>query len=194
MEIIIDVRTGEEYVKEHIKGAINIPLYDLNFYTDFLKGKKIKLYCDSGHRAGLAKKLLKREGIEAEIIKTEERKKYKKEKGKIICALNYVFVREGMSEDFEKNISELCKATDEMHGFLGGKLLKIDGISSAGSGLKGDLRNEEIKPLKYIMITYWSSKEVHEKSHKTELFIKAFEKMKEYVAMMPYEEFYEILR
>ncbi|MEM2508953.1 MAG: rhodanese-like domain-containing protein, partial [Candidatus Thermoplasmatota archaeon] len=95
MDTIIDVRTREEYVKEHIKGAINIPLYDLHLYIDFLKGKKIKLYCDSGRRAELAKNLLKKEGIDAEIIKTEEKKKYKKEKGKIICALNYVFVREG---------------------------------------------------------------------------------------------------
>jgi rhodanese-related sulfurtransferase len=82
METIIDVRTREEYVKEHIKGAINIPLYDLNFYTDFLKGKKIKLYCDSGHRAGLAKNLLKKEGIDAEIIKPEEKKSTKKKREK----------------------------------------------------------------------------------------------------------------
>jgi len=38
MKLIVDVRTREEYVKSHIKGAINIPLYDLEFYLDFLRG------------------------------------------------------------------------------------------------------------------------------------------------------------
>lgn len=39
-EIIVDVRMREEFVKEHIKGAINIPLYDIDFYVDFLRNKK----------------------------------------------------------------------------------------------------------------------------------------------------------
>ncbi|MBC7081042.1 MAG: antibiotic biosynthesis monooxygenase [Thermoplasmatales archaeon] len=193
MEIIVDVRTREEYIKEHIKGAINIPLHDLHHSIDFLKGKEISLYCDSGRRASSAKELLAREGIDAKVIKPEEIKKYRKEKGSIICALNYVFIREGKEDEFEKNAFELCKEV-ELPGFLGGKLLKASGISSAGSSLKGDLSNEKIKPSKYIMITYWESKKAHEDAHKTDLFVKAFEKMKDYVAMIPYEEFYEILR
>ena len=47
MKLIVDVRTREEYVKNHVKGAIYIPLYDLEFYIDFLRGKEIFLYCDS---------------------------------------------------------------------------------------------------------------------------------------------------
>ena len=41
MQLIIDVRTREEFVKEHIKGALNIPHYDLQFHEDFLKEKDI---------------------------------------------------------------------------------------------------------------------------------------------------------
>jgi len=39
--LIVDVRTREEFIKEHIKGAINIPLYDLEFYVEFLKNKRV---------------------------------------------------------------------------------------------------------------------------------------------------------
>jgi rhodanese-related sulfurtransferase len=55
-ELIIDVRTREEYVKEHIKGALNIPLYDLDFYLDFLKDKNVTIYCDTRVRSKLAEK------------------------------------------------------------------------------------------------------------------------------------------
>ncbi|KAA0003311.1 MAG: rhodanese-like domain-containing protein [Thermoplasmata archaeon] len=59
MELTIDVRTREEFVKEHIKRAINIPWQDLDFYIDFLKGKEIMLYCDTGNRANIARKTCK---------------------------------------------------------------------------------------------------------------------------------------
>ena len=40
-EIIIDVRTREEFLKEHVKGAINIPLYDVHYYAGILSGRKL---------------------------------------------------------------------------------------------------------------------------------------------------------
>ena len=193
-KLIIDVRTREEFVKRHIKGAINIPLHDLHFYLDFLKDKDITFCCDTGRRAKMAQKILEKEGIKSDVIMPEEMGDYEKEGSEIICAVNYVMVKEGMKEEFEKSLEELCKATDEIPGFLGGKLLKMSGISAIGSGLPGDLREETTKPEKYIMITYWKSKEAHEKSHKTEVFIKAFTQMPAYLSQMPYEEFYEVLR
>lgn len=193
-KLIVDVRTREEFVKEHIKGAINLPLHDLRFYIDFLKDKDITFCCDTGRRAKMAQEFLAKKGIKSDVIMPEDMKNYEKEKSNIICAVNYVLLREGVKEDFEKSIEELCKATDEMPGFLGGKLLRISGISAIGSGLPSDLRDEEIKPEKYIMITYWESKEAHEKSHRTEVFMNAFKQMPEYLAKMPYEEFYDVLR
>jgi len=50
-DLIIDVRTREEFIKEHVKGAINIPHYDVAYYADILKGKKLKVYCNTGGRA-----------------------------------------------------------------------------------------------------------------------------------------------
>ena len=73
-------------------------------------------------------------------------------------------------------------------------MLRISGISAIGSGLPGDLKEEIIKPTKYIMLTYWESKEAHEKSHLTDAFRNAFQKMPDYLTQMPYEEFYEVLR
>lgn len=190
-EIVVDVRTREEFVKQHIKGAINIPLHDIDFYIDFLKNKKIKVYCDTERRAKIAQEKLKENGIDAEIITPEE---YEKEGRGIICAVNFVSVRHGHEKEFEESIEALCKATDEIPGFLGSKLLKVSGISAIGSGLPGDLTNEEIKPTKYIILTYWESKESHEKSHQHEIFIEAFKKMPVHLVQMPYEEFYEVLR
>lgn len=193
-KLIVDVRTREEFVKEHIKGAINLPLHDLHFYIDFLKNKEIKFYCDTGRRAKMAQKFMADKGIKSGVILPEEMENYEKEGNDIICAVNYVLLREGVKEEFEKNLEELCKATDEMPGFLGGKLLRISGVSAIGSGLPGDLRNENIKPEKYIMLTYWESKEAHENSHKTEVFMKAFKQMPEYLTKFPYEEFYDVVR
>ena len=99
-----------------------------------------------------------------------------------------------MEKEFEEMVENLCKTTDEMPGFLGGKLLRISGISAIGSGLPGDLKEEIIKPTKYIMLTHWESKEAHEKSHLTDAFRNAFQKMPDYLTQMPYEEFYEVLR
>ena len=193
-EIIVDVRTREEFVKEHVKGAINIPLHDMEFYIDFLKDKKVVLYCNTERRAEMASKILEKEDIETKIIKGEELKDYEKEGKNIVCAVNYVFVRNGMEKEFEEMVENLCKTTDEMPGFLGGKLLKMSGISAIGSGLPGDLKEEMVKPTKYIMLTYWESKEAHEKSHLTDAFRNAFQKMAAYLTQMPYEEFYEVLR
>jgi rhodanese-related sulfurtransferase len=40
MSLIVDVRTREEYVMDHVKGALNIPLFDLEYYLDFLGGRR----------------------------------------------------------------------------------------------------------------------------------------------------------
>ncbi|HHF56455.1 MAG TPA: hypothetical protein ENL42_06050 [Thermoplasmatales archaeon] len=193
-KIIVDVRTREEFVKEHIKGAINIPLYDIDFYIPFLIEREVLLYCDTGRRAEIAARKLKERGINAAMIGEEEVKEYEKEGKGIICAVNFVSVRGGKEKEFEESVEELCRATDEMPGFLGSKLLKVNGISAIGSGLPGELRNEEVKPTKYIILTYWESKETHDESHMSEIFRKAFEKMPALLSQMPYEEFYEVLR
>ena len=43
-ELIVDVRTREEFAKEHVKGAINIPLHDLDFTLIFSRTKRLGCY------------------------------------------------------------------------------------------------------------------------------------------------------
>ena len=197
MELMVDVRTREEFVKKHVKGAINIPLHDMHFYIPFLSSDeidKIRLYCDTGRRANLAMEILKANNIEAEIIEPDKLEEYEMEGNDIICAVNFVSVRHGNEDEFEKIVVELCNKTNRMEGFLGSKILRVDGISAIGSGLPGEMKNEEIKPAKYIILTYWKSKEAHENSHATDLFREIFGSMPEYLTKYPYEEFYGVVK
>ena len=63
--IILDVRTRDEYIMGHIKGAINIPNETIsNTKPDLLPDtdKTILVYCQGGMRAGSAVRKLKRMG------------------------------------------------------------------------------------------------------------------------------------
>lgn len=60
----VDVRTREEFETGSVKGAVNIPLYEIENRIDEFKGKPyVILFCRSGHRAGIAKSLLESKGI-----------------------------------------------------------------------------------------------------------------------------------
>jgi len=193
-KIIIDVRTREEYVKDHIKGALNIALHDLEFNYDFLKNKKVYVYCNSGVRAKIAKKWLRNTNIDAEVLKGNWEKDYTREKRGIISAVNYLEIQPGKEKELQDNIKILCQKTNEIDGFLGSKLLHISGISGVGSFLPNDLANTKFKPDKYIIITYWRDKEVHNKSHNLKFFKNIYDKLLDYSSKTPYEEFYEIFK
>ena len=120
--------------------------------------------------------------------------KYEKEGKKIVCAVNYVEVKPYREEEFELAAKNLCRIAVDLKGFLGSKVLKVSGISCVGSGLTGNCKDIEFKPTKYLLITYWESKEAHEKSHQHPIFAEVFKELFEYLAKMPYEEFYEILK
>lgn len=64
-QLIIDVRSPEEYQAGHLKGAKNIPHTQIKDQIGSLtkdKGQPIMLYCGSGRRAGMAKKELEKMG------------------------------------------------------------------------------------------------------------------------------------
>ncbi len=65
-EIIVDVRTHEEWIEDgHAVCAVNFPLNELNNHIDTLKQfKKVVLVCRSGNRAEQAKNMLKDEGLD----------------------------------------------------------------------------------------------------------------------------------
>lgn len=54
--LLVDVRTGDEYVEGHIPNAINIPLNELTQHLDLLPDldQPMVIYCGSGHRSALA--------------------------------------------------------------------------------------------------------------------------------------------
>jgi len=57
--ILVDVRTEEEFVSNHIPHAINIPLSTIHADIQLDKNKIIVVYCQSGNRSNQAKELLK---------------------------------------------------------------------------------------------------------------------------------------
>ncbi|MBK8808116.1 MAG: rhodanese-like domain-containing protein [Bacteroidales bacterium] len=66
--ILLDVRTKVEYISEHIPGALNIDIYDVQFSDKVLqleKNTKIFVYCRTGHRSALAANYLKKKGYDA---------------------------------------------------------------------------------------------------------------------------------
>lgn len=64
-DVILDVRTREEFNEGHIPGAINIPHEEVNQHLDQLKSyQTIYIHCRSGKRAGIATETLRSAGIE----------------------------------------------------------------------------------------------------------------------------------
>ena len=194
MKLIVDVRTREEYYRSHIKGALNIPVFDIEFSLEFLKDKDVLVYCHSGNRAGLAVEYLTENGVKAEAIPADELDVYEWEEREIVCALNYLSVKPGLEEEFEEKAEELCRITVRMKGFLGSKVFKASTISYGGTGLQGEYEDIEIKPPKYIMLTYWTSKAAHENFHKEPVILDGFLALMKYLSVMPYEEYVEIMR
>ena len=65
--VILDIRTPEEFNREHIKGAINIDYYANNFETELNKLDKSKtyiMYCRSGNRSRNAMRTFQKLGFQ----------------------------------------------------------------------------------------------------------------------------------
>ena len=64
--LLVDVRSREEFTGGHIDGAINIPIQELNGRLTELgdSSGEIVVYCESGGRSAVAKRLLERNGFE----------------------------------------------------------------------------------------------------------------------------------
>lgn len=66
---LIDVRKTEQYEKNHVDGAISIPLEELENNLDKLdKEEEIHLICNSGKRASMAKAVLDENGFKDAIV------------------------------------------------------------------------------------------------------------------------------
>jgi len=61
---LVDVRTPTEFAMGSVKGAVNIPVDEVESRVNEFKGKPyVILFCRSGHRAGIAKTTLENAGI-----------------------------------------------------------------------------------------------------------------------------------
>ena len=193
-QILIDVRTREEFVMEHIKGAVNIPHYDLEYYRELLNDREVVVTCNTGRRSAIAAKKLAAMGIAAEILPTGQMELREKEGKPMVCAVNYVSVKPGREEEFMAKAAGLCRTTEEIPGFLGSKIFKLSGISAAGSYMAGETSQMNMAPPRYLLLTYWESEAAHEHSHRDPQFAALFNELPVDLVRMPYEEFYQVLK
>ncbi len=193
-KILVDVRTREEFVMEHVAAAINIPHYDLEYYQELLRGHDVVLYCNTGRRAAIAQRKLAAMGIPAEILPVAQAEKSPRLGKTMVCAVNYVSPRPNREKEFMAKASELCRATEDVPGFLGSKIMKLSGISAAGSYMAGDTSELRIEPPAYLLLTYWESEEDHERYHHDPYFAALFGELPAELVRMPYEEFYQVLK
>jgi rhodanese-related sulfurtransferase/heme-degrading monooxygenase HmoA len=193
-QILIDVRTREEFVMEHIKGAVNIPHYDLEYYGELLLDRQVVVYCNTGRRTAIAAAKLAAMGIAAETLTTEQVDRSQKEGKTMVCAVNYISAKPGREEAFMAKAADLCRTTEEIPGFLGSKIFKLSGISAAGSYMAGDTSQMNVTPPRYLLLTYWESEAAHERSHRDPQFAAVFRELPSELVRMPYEEFYQVLK
>lgn len=194
MELMIDVKTREEYYMNHIEGALNIPVWDLEFYLDFLEDKKVKVYCGPRRkRTQMALDYLEEKGIDVEELPVDEFDDYEWVGKDMITAINYLSVKPGTEETVEEMMEDLCEFTMDQKGFIGTKVVKVTDVAYGGSMLRGEREEIEIKPTKYVMITYWDSRESHEEFHHIDDIMQGFMDMMPYLAVMPFEEHAEIM-
>lgn len=65
--LLLDVRSEDEYQQGHVPGAVHIPYQELAKRAGELeawRSKPIVVYCESGHRAGIAASTLQKQGFE----------------------------------------------------------------------------------------------------------------------------------
>lgn len=68
-KLLLDVRDEDEAMQGMLKGALNVPSWDLkNRFKDITRDKEIILYCDTGLRAEMAYHTLKEAGFKVRFL------------------------------------------------------------------------------------------------------------------------------
>ena len=60
---IVDVRSGTEWRRGHLDGAVHVPLQELEGRAGELRGRTVATLCEGGSRSGLAASILERAGV-----------------------------------------------------------------------------------------------------------------------------------
>jgi len=70
-DVVVDVRRPDEYDADHVRGARNLPLHDVERrHTELPRGGRVWVYCAGGFRAGTATSLLHRAG--ADVVHVDD--------------------------------------------------------------------------------------------------------------------------
>ena len=139
-ELLIDVRTREEFVMGHVMGAISIPHYDLDLWKGFLSTKAITVYCNTGHRSEIAKRRIEAMGFPCELMDPEVAEAKEWTSGEMICAANFIELKPGDEEAFREKAMQLCRATEDFEGFPLRKDFPLQG--TVGGRIRVDLRGK----------------------------------------------------
>lgn len=194
MSLIVDVKTREEYYMNHIEGALNIPVWDLEFYLDFLKDKEVKVYCGPrGKRSEMAFEFLEENGVDVEKIPVDELDDFEWVGKPMVTAINYLSVKPGHEEEFEEKAEQLCMKTMDKDGFIGTKVFRTTNISFGGGMIAGEYEEIDVEPTKYVMLTYWRDKESHEKFHDLDEIKEGFKELMPHICITPHEVFADII-
>ena len=54
---------------------------------------------------------------------------------------------------------------------------------------EGEYKDIDVEPTKYVMLTYWTSKDVHEEFHRRAVIMDGFMSLMPFLSIMPYEEY-----
>jgi hypothetical protein len=99
-KIIVDVRSREEFVMGHVKGTVNIPHYDLEYWQELLKDTDVSVYCNTGHRSELAGAKLRELDIPFTLISPEEAEAMEWTSRPMVCAANHVEIKPEQEAEF----------------------------------------------------------------------------------------------
>lgn len=100
-----------------------------------------------------------------------------------VVTVNRVILKDGYTvDDLQERVAELCENVKTYHsdtGFIGGFVaLNSGNISNEGS-TTGQAVDSELRAREALIVTFWSSFEHHELSHKSDTFQPLFRRVLE---------------
>ncbi|MCD8337604.1 MAG: rhodanese-like domain-containing protein [Lachnospiraceae bacterium] len=66
--LIVDLRSGEEFARGHIRGAVSVPEGTMDFLREERKREVLILYCDRGSRSMSVARDLEKEGWRTKTV------------------------------------------------------------------------------------------------------------------------------
>jgi len=114
-----------------------------------------------------------------------------------IMTLNRVILKQEYTvDDLQERVAVLCENVKTYHsdtGFAGGLVALNKGLVSNEGSTVGQAVDSDLKGKEALIITFWDSFELHEKSHRSDTFQPLFKKVLELCENGNEELAYEVL-